>query len=44
MLGETSDGELKLLRIRELENDDVDGKPDSIQINEDTPPNFSIGQ
>ena len=28
MLGETSDGELKLLRIRELDNYDVDGKPD----------------
>ena len=41
MLGETSDGEFKLLRIRELDNDDVDGKPDSY---EDTPPNFSVGQ
>ena len=41
MLGETSDGEFKLLRIRELDNDDVDGKPDSKV--EDTPPNFSIG-
>ena len=41
MLGETSDGELKLLRIRELDNYDVDGKPDS--TDEDTPPNFSIG-
>ena len=29
MLGETSDGEFKLLRIRELDNDDVDGKPES---------------
>ena len=29
MLGETLDGEFKLLRIRELDNDDVDGKPDS---------------
>ena len=29
MLGKTSDGEFKLLRIRELDNDDVDGKPDS---------------
>ena len=28
MLGETSAGEFKLLRIRELDNDDVDGKPD----------------
>ena len=34
MLGETSDGEFKLLRIRELDNDDVDGKPDS--TDEDT--------
>ena len=42
MLGETSDGEFKLLRIRELDNDDVDGKPDS--TDEDTPPNFSISQ
>ena len=42
MLGETSDGEFKLLRIRELDSDDVDGKPDS--TDEDTPPNFSIGQ
>ena len=41
MLGETSDGELKLLRISKLDNDDVDGKPDSTV--EDTPPNFSIG-
>ena len=40
MLGETSAGEFKLLRIRELDNDDVDGKPDS--TDEDTPPNFSI--
>ena len=40
MLGETSDGEFKLLRLRELDNDDVDGKPDSRV--EDTPPNFSI--
>ena len=38
----TKDGEFKLLRIRELDNDDVDGKPDS--TDEDTPPNFSIGQ
>ena len=29
MLGETLDSEFKLLRIRELDNDDVDGKPDS---------------
>ena len=41
MLGETSDGEFKLLRISKLDNDDVDGKPDSTV--EDTPPNFSIG-
>ena len=41
MLGETLDSEFKLLRIRELDNDDVDGKPDS--TDEDTPPNFSIG-
>ena len=42
MLGETSDGEFKLLRIRELDNGDMDGKPDS--TGEDTPPNVSIGQ
>ncbi len=42
MLGETSDSEWKLLRTRELDNDDVDGKPDS--TDEDTPPNLSIGQ
>ena len=41
MLGETSDGEFKLLRISKLDNDDVDGKPDSTV--EDTPQNFSIG-
>ena len=29
MLGETSDGEFKLLRISKLDNDDMDGKPDS---------------
>ena len=40
MLGKTSDGEL--LRIRELDNDDVDGKPDS--TDEDTPKNLNIGQ
>ena len=34
MLGETSAGEFKLLRIKELDNDDVDGKPDS--TDEDT--------
>ena len=41
MLGKTLDGEFKLLRIRELDNDDVDVKPDS--TDEDSPPNFSIG-
>ena len=41
MLGETLDSEFKLLRIRELDNDDVDGKRDS--TDEDTRPNFSIG-
>ena len=41
MLGVTSDGKCKPLRIRELDNDDVDGKPGS--TDEDTPPNFSIG-
>ena len=30
MLGKTLDGEFKLLRIRELDNDDVDVKRDSI--------------
>ena len=40
MLGETLDSEFKVLRIRELDNDDVDGKPDS--TDEDTPPNFSM--
>ena len=41
MLGETlgTGSEFKLLRIRELDNDDVDGKPDS--TDEDTPPNFN---
>ena len=34
MLGETLDSEFKLLHIRELDNDDVDGKPDS--TDEDT--------
>ena len=29
MLGEPSDGEFKVLRITELDNDDVDGKPNS---------------
>ena len=42
MLGKTSCGEFKLLRIRELDNDDVVGKPDS--TDEVTPPNFRIGQ
>ena len=42
MLGKTLDGEFKLLRIRELNNDDVDDKPDS--TDEDSPPNLSIGQ
>ena len=36
------DGEFKLLRIRELDNDDVDVKPDS--TDEDSPSNLSIGQ
>ena len=40
MLGETLDGEFKLLRIRELDNADVDGKPDS--TDEDTPPILSV--
>ena len=35
MLGVTSDGKFKPLRIREMDNDDVDGKPDS--TDEDTP-------
>ena len=42
MLGVTSDGKFKPLRIMELDNDDVDGKPDS--TDEDTPASFSIGQ
>ena len=42
MLGKTLDGVFKLLRIRELDNDDVDVKRDS--TDEDSPPNFSIGQ
>ena len=42
MLGKTLDGEFKLLRIRELDNDDVDDKPDF--TDEDSPPNLSIGQ
>ena len=29
MLGKILDGAFKRLRIRELDNDDVDGKPDS---------------
>ena len=36
MLGKTLDGEFKLLRIRELDNDDVDDQPDS--TDEDSPP------
>ena len=40
MLSETLDSEFKHLRIRELNNDDVDGKPDS--TDEDTHPNFSM--
>ena len=35
MLGKTLDAEFKLLRIRELDNDDVDDKPDS--TDEDSP-------
>ena len=42
MLGKTLDGEFKLLHIRELDNDDVDGRSDS--IDEDSPPNLSTGQ
>ena len=42
MLGKTLDGEFKLLRIRELDNDNADVKPDS--TDEDSPPNLSIGQ
>ena len=42
MLCKTLDGEIKLLRIRELDNDDVDDQPDS--TDEDSPPNLSIGQ
>ncbi len=40
MLRKTSDGEFKLLRIRELDNDDVDVKPDS--TDEDSPPNLAL--
>ena len=32
MLGKTLDGEFKLLRIRELDNDDVDVKRDSTDL------------
>ena len=39
-VGETSDGEFTLLRIKELDNNDVDGKPDS--TDEDTPSNFTL--
>ena len=42
VLGKILDGEFKLLRIRELDNDDVDDQPDS--TDEDSPPNLSIGQ
>ena len=42
MLGKTLDGEFKLLRIRELDNDDGDGKPGF--TDEVSPPNLSIGQ
>ena len=42
MLDKTLVGEFKLLRIRELDNDDVDVKPDS--TDEDSPPNLNIGQ
>ena len=42
MLGKTLDGEFQLLRIRELDNDDADVKPDS--TDEDSPSNLSIGQ
>ena len=45
MLGKILDGEFKLLRIRELDNDDVDDQPDSTEsTDEDSPPNLSIGQ
>ena len=40
MLGKTLDGEFKLLRIRELDNDDVDVKRDS--TDEDSPPNLTF--
>ena len=42
MLGKTLDGEFKLLHIRELDNNNVDGRPDS--TDEDSPPNLSIVQ
>ena len=42
MLGKTLDSEFKLLHIRELDNDNVDGRPDS--TDEDSPPNLSIVQ
>ena len=41
MPGKTLDGEFKLLRIKELDNDDVD-VPDS--TDEDSSPNLSVGQ
>ena len=42
ILGKTLDGEFKLLRIRELDNDDVDDQLDS--TDEVSPRNLSIGQ
>ncbi len=42
MLGKILDGEFKLLRTSELDNDDVDDKHDS--TDGDSPPNLSIGQ
>ena len=42
MLGETTDGAFHVMRIRELDEDDVDGKLSC--ADEETPPNFSIVQ
>ena len=42
MLAETWDGEFHVLHIRKLDDDDVDGTPN--HADEETPPNFSIGQ
>ncbi len=42
MLAETWDGEFHVLRIRELDDDDVDGTPN--HADEEKPPNFSVGQ